>query len=169
MQVLNSWGSFHHATKIWPPVQVCPSCYEALDIPTSLIQIWQVVGNTFLAKFNAYVKVGKKMEISPGEERLWRKALGREMLWESQVQGNISHGLCLLHTKESSLWAKMNREPGCSSLLLLELFGEFSHISWENPEHVCSINYLNNILWLPPKRSFLQRWINLSGALWRVF
>lgn len=131
MQVLNSWGSFQHATKIWPPVQVCPSYCVSLDIRTSFIQIWQVVGNTFLTKFNeiTYVGVEKKMEIGPGEERLWREGLGKEMSWQSQVLGNVSYGLCLLRTKESSLWTQMNKEAGCSGLLLLELFDSFSRIS----------------------------------------
>lgn len=52
MQVLNILESFQHATKIWPLVQVCPSFSGILDILTSVIQIWQVVENIILTKFN---------------------------------------------------------------------------------------------------------------------
>ena len=122
VQVLDSWGSFQRAAKTWPAAQVCPSSCVTLDIVTGFIQIWQAVGNTLLTKFSeiTYVEVGKKMQTGPGEERLRREALGREM-WQSQVQGYVSHGLCLLHTKESSLWTQINKEPGCRGLLLLEV------------------------------------------------
>lgn len=166
VQVLNSYRSFHHAAKIWPPKQVGPSCCDALGILTSFSQIWHVVGNTFLTKFHAYLAVRKKMQISPQEERLWRKTLGREMLWESQVQGNISHGLCLLHTKESSLWTKMTAAVCCSWSYLVNF-------------HIFSRKILNTSVlsttWItfsdsPQEEVFFKdEVICLSGVFWRVF
>lgn len=173
VQVLNSSGSFHHAPDVCPPVQVCQSSQVILDILTSFIQIWQVVGNSFLSKFNeiTYVEIGKNMQTGPREESLWRKAHGRQISWCLRCRETSAMACAFFIPRSPALghrWIRNLAAAVCCSWTYLFNCHIFSRIIMSTSVPPAT---WKTFPWFPPKKVvfFKGEVICFSDAFWRAF